>query len=294
MRTRRFTWTHFDFGDRKTIEELDVRYLIYGEETCPTTKRLHMQGYLEIDKPKTVSAVLKNIFRFNKLFVSKGTLYDNIKYCSKEGKVFEKGQPVEQGERTDFKNIYELIKNGGDMNDVDEQFPEIAIKYSTGVEKMIQRANARASAEELREEYEEVKLRPWQEKLFNMLHEKPDKRKIYWYYDRVGGMGKSWFVEFIDTTDLKCHTFTHTKSADVAYAIKGTEKVFIFDLARKLEDMVNTQIIECVKNGRVFSTKYQSIVKKFCKPHVIVFANFKPVEGGFSEDKLILIDMEKM
>jgi len=44
--------------------------------------------------------------------------------------------------------------------------------------------------------------------------------------------------------------------------------------------------MEQMKNGRIFSSKYQSGFKFFSRPHVVVFANVYPPFGAFSKDRL--------
>ena len=48
---------------------------------------------------------------------------------------------------------------------------------------------------------------------------------------------------------------------------------------------MNYEVIESVKNGVVFSTKYESQMKVFKTPHVIIMANFAPDESKMSSDR---------
>lgn len=79
--------------------------------------------------------------------------------------------------------------------------------------------------------------------------------------------------------------FSNGKSADIAYAIKGTPKIVVFDFSRSQEEHLNYAIIEDVKNGLVFSPKYESCCKIFPIPHVIVFANWPPDMNKMSIDR---------
>ena len=45
--------------------------------------------------------------------------------------------------------------------------------------------------------------------------------------------------------------------------------------------------MENLKNGRLFSSKYNSRLKLFPRPHVVVFANFAEPENAFSADRLV-------
>lgn len=54
------------------------------------------------------------------------------------------------------------------------------------------------------------------------------------------------------------------------------------------------QMIEDFKNGRLISTKYEHVIKRFKSPHVIGFANVPPKEGKLSEiDRMKLKGINK-
>ena len=91
---------------------------------------------------------------------------------------------------------------------------------------------------------------------------------MIWYVDDVGNSGKTYLV-----TEGKCMRYENGKSADVKYAYNGQETV-IFDLSHSQETHVNYEVIESIKNGVVFSTKYTLEMKVFKTPHVVIRANF--------------------
>lgn len=67
-------------------------------------------------------------------------------------------------------------------------------------------------------------------------------------------------------------------------------EIVVFDLAKEKAtqgfDTVNFGVMEDIKNGRIFSPKYESRVKCFKSPHLIVFANDRCPPGKFSSDRL--------
>ena len=67
-------------------------------------------------------------------------------------------------------------------------------------------------------------------------------------------------------TEGECLRFENGKSADIKYAYDG-QRCVVFDLSRSQESHVNYEVIESVKNGVVFSTKYESQMKVFKTPH---------------------------
>ena len=58
------------------------------------------------------------------------------------------------------------------------------------------------------------------------------------------------------------------------------------------EEQINYQVMESIKNGRVFSAKYESKMKVFDPPHVICFANFEPKREAMSADRWAIVDLE--
>lgn len=147
---------------------------------------------------------------------------------------------------------------------------------------------ARAAADGLtaiRTELSGAGLRPWQSALVDIVKEPPCPRKVYWFYDFTGNTGKSFMGKYLmawhDAT-----IFTNGKLADMAYAY-ALSPIVVIDLARtqcdKLDHMY--QFIENLKNGILFSPKYDSGVKVFKAPHVIIFANFEPDRTKLSEDR---------
>ena len=74
------------------------------------------------------------------------------------------------------------------------------------------------------------------------------------------------------------------KSADIVHAYNDQETV-IFHFERQVVDKVNYQIVERIKNGIVWSSKYNSMSKLYMPGHVICFATFLPEEKQLSLDR---------
>ena len=111
----------------------------------------------------------------------------------------------------------------------------------------------------------------------------PDPRKIIWYVDEKGNSGKTFVTKYL-LTEGDTMRFENGKSADIKHAYNGQKNV-IFDLSRSQESHCNYEVIESLKNGAMFSTKYDSQMKVFCTPHVIIMANFPPDETKMSADR---------
>ncbi|KAK3106809.1 hypothetical protein FSP39_000241, partial [Pinctada imbricata] len=74
------------------------------------------------------------------------------------------------------------------------------------------------------------------------------------------------------------------QTTDFANAYKG-QRLVVFDLTRDDKPNVNYTLIEHLKNGVLFSTKYQSHVKTFAFCKVLCLANFAPDLDKLSADR---------
>lgn len=139
---------------------------------------------------------------------------------------------------------------------------------------------------------------PWQKEILHRVSTVPDARKISWYYDALGGAGKSSLSKY-----LYFHhdivTLTIGKASDIlnlVYKLQG-RKMYIFDISRTVTSGAMTEIyaaIEAVKNGYFINTKYDTGVCCMARPHVIVFSNMLPKLSSLSADRWDITDMSQL
>lgn len=112
----------------------DIRYICFGEEICPKTNKDHIQGWIQLNKKKTIGGV-KKLLNTNKLHLEacRGSEFDNDKYCSKDGKFIKLGKFIRQGQRLDLEDIVERMKNGEKLIDIAEEDPMTYCKYRNGL-----------------------------------------------------------------------------------------------------------------------------------------------------------------
>lgn len=126
-------------------------------------------------------------------------------------------------------------------------------------------------------------LREWQTDVLEKL-ENQDDRKILFVVDEVGGNGKSFLADYMIATK-DAIAFDNGKSADLKYGYSGEEYI-IFDLVRSSQEHINYEIIETLKNGRFFNTKYDSGMKMYGRgKKVVVFMNACPDGEKLSHDR---------
>jgi hypothetical protein len=146
-------------------------------------------------------------------------------------------------------------------------------------------------------ELEEPTL-PWQLELIDFIETKPDKRTIRWYYDEKGGSGKTEFCRWLKHKMIKVNVSQGGKRNDIIHNCQLAidkhinMKVFVFDFSRSMETHISYDALEIIKNGMWQDNKYEGGDTLINRPHVIVFANFKPPENVLSADKIKLFELE--
>lgn len=117
----------------------DANYMIYGIETCPTTKRMHYQGYLEFASKKSMKQLKKLLPNGTHLEQRRGTQAQAITYCQKEGNWKEIGQKKEQGKRNDLQEVVNAIRQGDTLQKIWEDYPTTMIRMHKGIAAAHQR-----------------------------------------------------------------------------------------------------------------------------------------------------------
>lgn len=135
--SRNYCFTDFELLDMKSIynsyEDI-IRYLCWGEEICPKTKKKHFQGYIQFKNKKRLGGV-KKIFGTKKIHLEscKGSALQNKKYCAKDNKFTELGKFVTQGQRTDLEQIQKELKKDPNIDNIMENHFQTYCRYRNGI-----------------------------------------------------------------------------------------------------------------------------------------------------------------
>lgn len=116
----------------------EIKYICWGNETCPKTGNKHQQGYLELKEPMRYSSLIKKITNEDSMIWFQkrlGTQEQAISYCMKDNDFHESGEKAKQGKRSDLSHIYESIRNGENIKDLWDDNPEEFSKYHKAFEK---------------------------------------------------------------------------------------------------------------------------------------------------------------
>jgi hypothetical protein len=140
-RVKSWCLTIFSLPDMepKFIEK-DMRYLVYGSEIAPKTKKHHFQTFVYFHNAKSFSQVRTYFFKllgfYPHIEKARGNIEENLAYCSKDEKYKEFGKKPAQGERTDIKAAVEdIIEGKVKPIDIMRSSPEIYNQFRHTFEK---------------------------------------------------------------------------------------------------------------------------------------------------------------
>lgn len=132
-------------------------------------------------------------------------------------------------------------------------------------------------------------LTPWMSELIDIISCPADKRKVHWRWESEGGVGKSSFAKYM------CHHYNaiyidEGKKADIInliYKLKiiNEKSIIVIDIPRDNGNNVSYKAIEQIKNGMICNTKYETGMRLFNSPHIIIFSNFPPNTDKLSLDR---------
>ena len=179
--------------------------------------------------------------------------------------------------------LIDFLKSGKSVADIEPEHYLTYVRYGNMIQKLVNAHVLKMKMEEMKGSFEKITWNHWQKDLIDYLECDVDDRKVRWYVDPKGGQGKTFVSKFL-VANGNCVRFENGKSADIKYGYTG-QRCVIFDLSRSQMDHVNYEVIESVKNGIVYNTKYQSEMRVYKVPHVIVFSNEQPDKTKLSDDR---------
>jgi len=274
-----------EYNDVKKVIDEQCTYGIVGKEVG-SDGTPHLQIFLSFKQKRDFNKV-KKMFPRAHIETSRKPSINNQTYCSKDGDFYENGkipntnqENGKKGGLSKFDNIIKYIDNTPDVSydSLVRIFPEYCAKYPQYVRTLIDTVG--------QEPVDKVLLENpyvWQKQLLDELKAPASTRKIIWYFDKTGNNGKTYMSKHL----VDCHKAFYCnggKHADILYAY-NKQKIVVFDFPRESAEYINYGVIEQLKNGILFSSKYESRIKRFNQPHVIIFSNFLPEKERMSLDR---------
>lgn len=147
-------------------------------------------------------------------------------------------------------------------------------------------------------EYDGVEWKDWQELILNSLKEKPDDRSINWICDPEGNNGKSYLCKYIAITmdviicdGKKDNIFNQVK---ISLEEEKMPYIILLDIPRSQMEYVNYGAIEKLKDGLLYSGKYEGGICVFPHPHVWIFSNDMPEKEKMSMDRWNIVEISSI
>lgn len=267
-------------------------------EKCPTTGKLHYQGYCRFPKTKTIVA-LKKILPLAHWENRRGSHKQAYDYVTKEEtRVSDPIGPMSPILNTGAQT--RAVNLASDRSTILSKRKWSEVVQCDALTNVMQRYPKwcrEVFDHRPRDFVEGTCLFPWQDWLLSRLLiipvKKPETRVLYWLWDNDGMTGKSWMARYLASNHDALY-LCNGKTADIAHTYEG-QTIIVVDLPKSMDpETVNYAVIEQLKNGCIFSPKYSSCTKIFPIPQVVVFANFSCPIGKFSPDRLFIhpLDVE--
>lgn len=129
-RSRKWVFTSFvitaSWKEEWQAKSKSFRYCVVGREECPSTGRIHLQGFMTFKNPMRMNGVKSVIGDPTAhVEVAKGDITSNQQYCKKDGNFIEIGEPpVDQADKGELeKERWKRAKVAcltGDWDSIDE------------------------------------------------------------------------------------------------------------------------------------------------------------------------------
>lgn len=256
-KARSWTFTLNNYSDSEYSDLLIFckkkdRYIIgkeVGKEGTP-----HLQGYF-YHRNQTRWSTLKKLNPRMHLEKARSDIETNYNYCSKEGNFVTNIEPPK-------KSAKELLEE---------------------------------KTERVLKQYENVEWKPFQKKCINICEADKDPRKIYWFWEPTGNFGKSFITKYLFCRfgGIICSGKQNDVFNQLNTFMKENENsdpnIVICDIPRRLIDYFSYSALEKLKDGLVYSGKYEGGICLLEEaPHIICFANEPPDTSSMSEDRWVI------
>lgn len=244
-------------------------------------------------EPKRIDTRNNRFFDFQKIHPNIQLINDAehwtrvVKYLDKENAVFCNLDGSEYPDNTGFqRSLIDKIQNH-------KTFLDVVCNPTLDVRRFMKWARVVFDGRPRKNLSKNIKLRHWQKLCYKELISQND-RQVLWIFDEDGGKGKTVLSNYL----IDCHNAflcNGGKMSDISYAYNN-EKYVVFDLPRSScidgeKDFTPYRAMECFKDGRIFSPKYESCLKRFEPAKVVIFANFLPDESRLSLDRWKIKDL---
>lgn len=275
----------------------NIDYMVFGYERGANGTP-HLQGFVLFDRRRRLNQV-KDVVG-NRAYVARcnGTYQQASSYCKKDGVFNEYGSLPDQRPRGTGGQFAEFTAWVGDFHatkghaptdrDVANSFPALYVRYARNLCNLANHVCPRPVLQD------GGNLKPWQSEVVNYVGSEVDNRSIRFMVDPEGGNGKSWLQRYLYSKEPeKVQLLSVAKRDDIAHSIQPECSVFLFNVPRTQMELLRYEILEQLKDGYVYSPKYNSRMKIMVSKviHVIVFSNEAPDYTKMTDDRYDVINL---
>lgn len=187
----------------------------------------------------------------------------------------------ESGKETKSNQVAKMLLAGSKPVDVLLKDPGFYLMHGKNIKGLHNEIRQLKHIEKQKKEFN-CELQDWQKEVVRRL-DSQDSRKVLWVVDGEGGKGKTFLTEWLEV-NRDCFLTGDGKYQDITFDYQCQEYV-AFDFSRPYQKYVSYALIEKFKDGKIFSTKYES-VRKSKKAKVVVFANWEPDKKQLTSEGL--------
>lgn len=249
---------HNDFGldHNKVIVKLRewCKKWVFQEEKCPTTETLHFQCRVRLITRKRLKQVIS---------VMGKELGGNYSITT-----------LEIHDKQDFNYVLKAdSRTRGPWSDKEFVEPPPMTRQ---LQVFIDHVNSTG-------------FRPYQEFLKEVC-EGWDMRYIHLVYDKIGNVGKSLFVEWLEYMGLGFEVPPFRQMEDIMQFAHSfpNQKTYLIDMPRAMKKDKLGEFyagLECLKNGKLYDKRNFGKARRMSRPNVIVFTNVLPAWDCMSLDR---------
>ena len=134
----------------------------------------------------------------------------------------------------------------------------------------------------------------WQKDCYDIYLQKPDHRRIYWFWSKAGLTGKTEMVRFLNINHSVPFSYGGAVADIMNLAFNNMKgcKAFVFALTRKKGNRISYDALEQLKDGLISNNKYETGCFTINRPHVFIFANAPPDDDPeelfMSKDRFVI------
>jgi len=266
------------------VEAGHAVYVVFGREVGESGTP-HLQGFVKFASRQRFTQAKEFIGGNSHVEVARA-LQRAVEYCKKDGDFEEFGVMEFPGKRNDLRDLMNTIDAGElSLARLRELHPDVVARYPRFVNEYI---SDKAPAREI----EAHPLRPWQQDLYHKLVLPPDDRKVTFIVDYTGNSGKTWFAHYYCGLHDNAQVLLPGRKTDMAMVLRVDIRCLFIDAPRSRQgELFQYDFLEEVKNGYVFSNKYESRMKRLPKVHVVVMMNEQPDMTKLSADRYDIVEV---